>query len=356
MLAITTIRKNMKQTFQQIWPVNQLFILLSASSVLLITLKYASPLLVPFLISSAIAIILSPLFKYLESKHIPRIVSLFLVSTLSAIPMIALAGYIGTEVQDFALNFQVMKEQFNAAINSFSQYLMKYGIPVGPDKLRSMAQQANIGGLIQNLATQTGNQFSNLFLIFFTAAFMLMESTFLYNKLQKIMADKGKDSEALMEIVKKIKSYFLIKVKTSLLTGGLVLLILWFYDIDYPFLWATLAFSFNFVPVIGSIFAAIPAIITAFLGGGMVLAGWVSLWYVFINTVVGNILEPRIMGKGLGLSSLVVLLSMTFWGWIFGPTGMILSVPLTMCLQFLFSQFEDTEWVAFALTDYEKEK
>ncbi len=346
----------MEQTPQKTWPINQLSILLSTSAILLLILKYSSPLLVPFLISSTIAIILSPLLKYLEEKHIPRIVSLSLVSVVSAIPIIALAGYISTEVHEFSVNFQEMTQQFDSSLSSFSQYLTRIGIPVGSDKLRSMAQQANISDLVQNLATQTGSQFSNLVLIIFTAAFMLMESTFLYNKLKKILDDKGKSSEELMNIVKKIKSYFLIKVKTSLLTGTLVLAILWVYDIEYPFLWATMAFSFNFVPVIGSILAATPAIITAFLGAGILTAGWISLWYVIINTAVGSILEPRIMGKGLGLSSLVVLLSMTFWGWIFGPTGMILSVPLTMCLQFLFSQFEETEWVAFALTDYEKEK
>ena len=83
---------------------------------------------------------------------------------------------------------------------------------------------------------------------------------------------------------------------------------------------------------------------------------WVALWYIIINMVVGNILEPKIMGKGLGLSALVIFLSMTFWGWVFGPTGMILSVPLTMIVQCLFEQFRETEWIALLLSDYKQEK
>jgi len=88
----------------------------------------------------------------------------------------------------------------------------------------------------------------------------------------------------------------------------------------------------------------------------MMTALWIAIWYMIINTVVGNILEPRIMGKGLGISALVIFLSMTFWGWIFGPTGMILSVPLTMVIQFLFEQYRETKWIALLLSDYEKDK
>ena len=345
----------MKEFSQKTWAVNQLFILLTTASILLLIMKYAAPILVPLLISIAISIILAPLLKYLETRHIPKIISLVLVLLINIIPLILLAGYIGKEVQSFVTNFQEMKEQFNSVLNNFSGFLYHYGIHISPTELNSMAQKADVGGLVRNLATQAGNQFSNVFLIVFTAAFMLMEATSIYNKLQKIMKDRGKSSAAIMEIVGKIDSYFLIKVKTSLLTGLLVLGVLWIFNVDYPFLWATIAFSFNFVPVIGSILAAIPAIITAFLGHGFVVAGWVSLMYIIINILIGSILEPRIMGKGLGISSLVVLISMTFWGWIFGPTGMILSVPLTMCVQFLLSQYEETQWIAFALTDYEKE-
>ena len=85
---------------------------------------------------------------------------------------------------------------------------------------------------------------------------------------------------------------------------------------------------------------------------GMMTALWVGLWYMTINMVIGNILEPRIMGKGLGLSALIIFLSMTLWGWVLGPTGMILSVPLTMAMQFLFAQYKETEWIALMLSDY----
>jgi len=150
----------------------------------------------------------------------------------------------------------------------------------------------------------------------------------------------------------QIKTYFLIKVKTSLITALWILLVLWFYDIPYAFLWATLVFFLNFIPVVGSIFAAIPAIVMALIDHNMMTAIWISIWYMIVNTVIGNILEPRIMGRGLELSPLTIFLSMIFWGWMFGPAGMILSVPLTMGVQFLFDQYEETKWLAFMLGDY----
>jgi predicted PurR-regulated permease PerM len=344
----------MKQTYQGAWPINQLFILLTSISIFFVILKYTAALLVPFLIAIAIAIVLSPLFNYLERKHIPKIISLIFILIIIIIPVISLAGYIAEEVNGFINNIQEMDQKFDSSLNRFSHFLETYGIPFGSEKLDYIIEETNIKALVQKLATQAGNQFSNLFLIFFTTAFILMETDFLYNKLQKIMVDRGKKIDELMKIIEKIKSYFLIKAKTSLLTGLWIFAILWFYDIDYALLWSTLAFFLNFIPVIGSILAAIPAIIMAFLDQNMMTALWVLTWYIIVNTVVGNVLEPRIMGKGLGLSALIVFLSMTFWGWIFGPAGMILSVPLTMSMQFLFSRYEETEWIALLLSDYEK--
>ena len=344
----------MKQTYQASWPINQLFILLTSISIFFVILKYSADLFVPFLIAIAIAIVLSPLFNYLEKKHVPKIISLIFVSLITIIPVISLAGYIAEEVNSFINNFQEMQQQFNASIDRFSYTLETYGIPVGSEKLHYMIEQTNIKAVIQKLATQAGNQFSNLFIIFFTTAFMLMETDFLYNKLQKITVDKGKKIDEYMDIIEKIKSYFLIKVKTSLFSALWIFAILWFYDIKYALLWSTLVFFLNFIPVIGSILAAIPAILMALLDQGIMTALWVLAWYIIVNTVIGNVLEPRIMGKGLGLSALVIFLSMTFWGWIFGPAGMILSVPLTMSMQFLFSRYEETKWIAFLLSDYEK--
>ncbi len=347
--------QNHKQTGEESWSINRLFILLATLSIVFTVLKVASGLFVPFLISAAIAILLSPLLSYFEKKRIPKAISLTVIIVLILLPIVALGGYIGGEAKDFATNFHMIQDQFYAKVDQLIKFLDGIGVEVSREDITLMLEKSDLGGIVKNLASQAGNQFSNIFLIFFTIAFMLMESNYLYNKMKKIMEESGRDADGGLIIIEKIKSYFFIKSKTSLMTAICVLVILWYYDIEYYLLWATLAFFLNFIPVIGSIMAAIPAVMFALIDQGMMTAFWVALWYMIVNTVIGNILEPRIMGKGLGLSALVIFLSMTFWGYIFGPAGMILSVPLTMGLQFLFAQYQETKWVAFILSDYEKE-
>ncbi|NOR55113.1 MAG: AI-2E family transporter [Sulfurovum sp.] len=346
----------MKQIRQKNWPINQILMFWVMISILLATFKFASELIVPFLIAIALAIILSPLLTYLERKRIPKVLSLVFIIIVSFIPAIILGGYIGEEVKDFANNFQEIKQQFNAFLEKVTLFMNGLGLGVTQEEIHKILEKSNLGEIVKNLASQAGSQFSNIFLIFFMLAFMLMESDFFYNKMIKITKEYGRDIKDGMKIIEKIKSYFLIKVKTSLMTAVWILAVLWYYDVSYFYLWATLAFFLNFIPVIGSIIAAVPPIAMALIDQTAMTALWVGVWYMVINTIVGNIIEPRIMGKGLGLSALVIFLSMTFWGWIFGPAGMILSVPLTMVVQFLFEQYRETQWIALLLSDYEKEK
>ena len=345
----------MNQSPERMWPINQLFILMATLSIVFMAMKFSAAIIVPFLIASSIAILLAPLLAYLETKHIPRLLSLIFVTVLILIPVVALGGYIGEEVKDFVRNYHTMEKEFDLWLGQMSEKINQLGITVAHSDLREIFDQSNFSALIQGLAKQTKNQFSNIFLIFFLVAFILMDSNYLYNKFLKVMKDRKGSIEEGMEIIEKIKRYFLIKVKTSLFTALWILLVLWFYDMRYALLWATLVFFLNFIPVVGSIIAAIPAVILALIDHSLMTALWIAMWYVIVNTVIGNMLEPHIMGKGLGLSSLTVFLSMIFWGWMFGPAGMILSVPLTMGIQFLFDQYDETKWIAFMLGDYQGE-
>ena len=119
--------------------------------------------------------------------------------------------------------------------------------------------------------------------------------------------------------------------------------------VDFAILWGLVAFLLNYVPIIGSIIAAIPAILLALIQLGVAPALLTCLGYVVVNVIFGSILEPRFMGRGLGLSTLVVFLSLVFWGWILGPVGMILSVPLTMIVKIALESSDDTHWIAVML-------
>jgi predicted PurR-regulated permease PerM len=340
---------------QKTWPINQFLIFITSLSILVLIMKFSVDLLAPFLISVSIAIVLSPLLTYLREKHIPKIISLVILIMISSTPVIMLGNYIAEDAQNFTDNIRPMKEKFHSSMESVTTKLNSSGINITKVDIEGMLKKSNISKILRNLSAQVNKQFSNILLIFFTVAFMLMESEYLHNKLKKALSTSDIDLKDGMEIIAKIKTYFIIKVKTSLVTALWALVVLWYYDISYYYIWATLAFFLNFIPVVGSIIAAVPPIIIAIMEQGSGTAIWVAIWYIIINNVVGNILEPRIMGKGLGLSALVIFLSMTLWGWVLGPTGMILSVPLTMAMQFLFEQYEETKWISLMLSDYEKD-
>jgi len=338
------------------WPINQILLFWATLFIIIFFLKYTSDLIIPLLISIVLTIILLPLFNYFIQKKIPKILALFFIICIALIPSIILGEYISEEVTSFTNNFQHIRAQFDTGIEKVLQRMHLFGLNISQESLRNMIDYGNLGEIVKNLVSQTSNQFSNIFLIFFTVGFMLMESDDFSLKVTQLSKTYKKDVTDFTKIIKKIQSYFSLKVKTSLLTGISIFFVLWLYDVHYAYLWAILAFFLNFIPVIGSIIAALPPIIITLIEQDITTTLWVTFWILFINTIVGNVLEPRIMGKGLGLTPLTIFISMTFWGWMFGPAGMILSASLTVVVQFLFSQHTETQWIALIMGEYPTSK
>jgi len=197
--------------------------------------------------------------------------------------------------------------------------------------------------------SSVGGLFANTFLILLTVIFMLLEASSLPGKLRAMLDDPEGSFGQLERVVDDIKRYMAIKAATSLLTGVAVALWLWAVGVDFPILWGTLAFFLNFVPNIGSFIAAVPAVLLAWIQLGTPGAVWSLIGYLVVNNLVGNFIEPRFMGRGLGLSSLVVFLSLVFWGWVLGAVGMFLSVPLTMTVKIALDAREETRWIAILL-------
>ena len=156
------------------------------------------------------------------------------------------------------------------------------------------------------------------------------------------------------KIIQKIQHYFGIKTMTSLVTGFAITIWLLIIGVDYPVLWGLVAFLLNFVPNIGSIIAAVPAVLLALLMNGTMIAILTVVGYVVVNITIGNVVEPRVMGKGLGLRMLVVFISLVFWGWVLGPIGMLLAVPLTMTLKIMLKSYEQTKPFALLLENPEE--
>jgi predicted PurR-regulated permease PerM len=185
----------------------------------------------------------------------------------------------------------------------------------------------------------------------FTLIFMLLEAAELPRKLRAISGGTDSMATRFESVQHSVRRYVSIKSRICLVNGILVALWVWWMGVDFPLLWGLLAFLFNYIPNIGSFIAAIPAVVLALIQYGWGAAASVGAGYIVIDMVLGSIIEPRIMGRGLGLSPLVVFVSLIFWGWVLGPVGMLFSVPLTMLVKIALDHSEDLRWVGVLLSD-----
>jgi predicted PurR-regulated permease PerM len=192
-------------------------------------------------------------------------------------------------------------------------------------------------------------------LVVIGVAFILFEAPHFGRKLDRIFQGRPEALANFELFGHTIQKYFTIKTFTSMLTGVAITITLVFFEIQYAALWGFLGFLLNFIPVIGSMMAAIPPVLLALFYKDPVTVLWLTIFYVVINNLISNVLEPKIMGDGLGLSPAVIFFSLIFWGWVLGPVGMFLAVPLTMTLKIALDSHPDTRWLGVLLSNMKRE-
>ncbi len=170
------------------------------------------------------------------------------------------------------------------------------------------------------------------------------------NKMRAALPDADTSLASFEKFFTGVRQYLAIKTLVSIATGLIVTAGLMLLGLDYAPLWGMIAFLLNYVPNIGSIIAAVPAILLAIIQLGPFSALLVAVLYLAVNLIMGSAVEPRMMGKRLGLSTLVIFISLVFWGWVLGPVGMLLSVPLTMIVKIALEVNESTRWMAILLS------
>ena len=190
---------------------------------------------------------------------------------------------------------------------------------------------------------------SNAFLVLLVVIFILFEAAGFRAKLRLAFGDRGANLDRLSQMTLQVQNYLAIKTVVSVATGVLVGIWVWALGFDFPLLWGLVAFIFNYIPSLGSIFAAVPAVLLAIVQLGPGRAAVVAIGYLAINIVFGTFVEPMMLGRRLGLSTLVIFLTLVFWGWVWGPMGMLLSVPLTMMLKIALENTKDFRWIAVML-------
>jgi AI-2 transport protein TqsA len=310
---------------------------------------YAKSIITPFLLALFISIICEQPVSWLVKRKIPRWLALIIVIFGLIFLFSGFAFLIGGTISSFSGNLSKYESTLTSISDSFTNFLNDKGLKIPQDQIFNLVQPAKILEFTANALNKLLNMMGNTFLIFLIILFTLMEFGSFSVKAKAILIGSDKSVSYFSTILQNIRHYLGIKTLICLLTGVLIYIALLIIGVDYPLLWALIAGLMNYIPNIGSIIAAIPAVLFALVQLGFGGALWTLGSFMLVNNVLGNFVEPRIMGKGLGLSPLVVFLSLLFWGFILGPVGMFLSVPFTMTIKIILEQNEKTKWFAILL-------
>ncbi len=337
-------------------------IVTAAAVVVLVTgLKLAQEFFIPVLLAAFIATVSFPITSWLRKHRVPRGLAVFLTVVVDfafltgiVIIVITLMGDLEAKWQDKYL--PAMNVKIEEVSESAVAVLEKWQIPDAREKVSEATIQIpkligqEIFDKVKEAALGVLSFLGTTLLILILTVFMLSEARMFGRRVNAILEARGPNLDRIMSATADIQRYLAMKTVVSLATGCLAGFLCWAAGLDFYILWGIVAFALNFIPVLGSIIAGVPPFILAFLVDGGPSALAVGVGYASINVFLGNFLEPMLMGRRFGLSTLVVIVSVLFWGFVWGAVGMFLAVPLTMVLKVMLNNSDELRWMSVAIT------
>ena len=326
------------------------FLVIAAALVIIIGgIHQAQSVLVSLLLAVFLAMLGTPPVLWLERKRVPSVLAVLLVMAAMVTVLLLLGAIVSASVNSFYTELPAYQTRLQEQVSVLQSYLAARGIRGVQKVLLGFVNPAAVMSMTARLLTGLGSALSDIVLILLTVAFILFEASSFPVKLRAVLGDPEQAFPQFTKFVADIERYMVIKTLVSLATGILIGLWLAILGVDFPIIWGFLAFLLNYVPSVGSTIAAVPAVVLAFIQLGIGPALLASAGYMAVNFILDNVLETRLMGRRLGLSTLAVFLSLIFWGSLLGPVGMVLCIPLTMTLKFACESHESTRWIAVLL-------
>ena len=319
-------------------------LLFLASFAMAIALYLFRSAMIPFTLSLALAIALAPLMHLLtQGCKLPRVVAIGMTFLLGLILLVALSGLIAVSVSQLAENAPEYEAHFTEMVTRISTALPleKWGIDpaILSEPLDALPTGAVSGLLVGTMQSLT-SVFSQTFVVLIFLLFLLMGGSSL-----------PKGHGLVAEATRSVQRYLTVKLATSSMTALLTFLILWFCNVPLALVFAIFAFLLNFIPNIGSIIAVLLPIPVLFLSPDMSLTTAILALALpsGVQFVIGSLIEPRLMGKHLGLHPIVILLALIFWGVTWGIIGMLLAAPITATLRIILERIPQTRPVAMVM-------
>ena len=326
------------------------FLVIAAAIVIIIFgINQAQSVVALFLVSVFLTLIGTPPVLWLERKRVHTLLAVMIVMAGMIALLLIIGGVVGASLSTFSDSMPFYQKRLQEQVLELKIFLANKDIVITDKVLLDYLNPGAVMSLTTGLLSGIGSALSNIVLILLTVTFILLEASSFPIKLRSVLGDSHRTFPQVTIFVNDIRRYMVIKTMISLGAGVIIGLWLYILGVDFPVLWGFLAFLLHFVPNLGQIMAAIPAMLMASIQLGIGSAALAGLGYLFVGFVLGNVVEPRLMGRKLGLSTLVVFLSLIFWGNLLGPIGVILCIPFTMTLKFAFQSNESTRWIAVLL-------
>jgi AI-2 transport protein TqsA len=308
---------------------------------IVIVMRYASPVLGPVALAATLAISFEPFAIWLQRRGLSRGLAAVVTSLVMLLVVAGMMVLVLQAVFDLSTHFPTYAENLRTQTSEWIGWLDRRGLGSVASQLRSGDPSTQAATFAEQAASWALGMAQASILVLLITAFIQLDAPSLRAALRRRFRaprserHEGLDpSEIIMdEGLSEIRRYVAVKGCLSLFGGGLLGTWCWAWGVEGALVWGTLAFLMNFVPIVGSLLAAVPPVVLAFVTGGPTAALGVAAGYMAVNLLVDNIIEPRVMGRAVGLSPLVVLVAMAVWGFVLGPIGALLSVPLTLALR-----------------------
>ncbi len=325
---------------------SRILVVCAAIVVVIAGMRAATDILAPLLMAGFISIVCSAPLFWLKRHGWSNLTALVVVMAAIGLTGAAIVGLIATSLNEFSSSLIHYRENLVETYDQLTAFLERWGYVIPLDGFRDQFDPNMLIQLLNYMLNGLSNLIGNGLIVFLAVLFILVEVSALPEKLRSSLANPDQSMPHFRTFIHKVVQYLALKAATSLLTAFCVAIVLWVLEIDYVILWAVFAFFLNFIPYIGSFLAGLPAVLLGLIDHGLGVALWASAGYIVINILIGNVIETRLMGEGLDLSSFVVFVSLIFWGWVLGPTGMLLSIPLTMLITIALESNPETRPIA----------
>ncbi len=298
-------------------------------------IRSAASIIAPFLLAAFIAAISLPLLDWLRRMGARTSVAIIAVVLMNALVLSFLGWVVLQSVTELRAALPDYVARGQVLEGALRERLGRWGVQIGPDYYATFVQPERLFEMATSAARNVTSVLAVGLLVLLYMVFMLAESVAFPAKWRVVFGEHSHGIGGAADALRQVQRYLALKTVASLLTGVAVGVGAWLLGVDFALLWGFLAFVLNYVPSIGSIVAAIPALLIALLQFGPGRALGLGAVYLVVNFLVGNLADPIIIGRHLRLSPIIVLVSLVFWGWTLGLVGMFLAVPLTIAIRII---------------------